>query len=488
MLNFSMEKTPIVETAEKAGQEVKLEGWVHTRRDHGKIVFIDLRDRSGILQVVFTPDNNQVYETAQKLRSEFVVSITGQINQRPEKMINDKISTGKVEMLATGLEILNESKTPPFEIDHPQDAGEDIRLKYRYLDLRRERMKNNLVMRHKIVKFIRDYFDGLGFLEVETPILTKGTPEGAREFMVPARLWPGKFYVLPQSPQQFKQLLMVAGIEKYFQIARCFRDEDQRGDRQAEFTQVDVEMSFITQENIWQIIESLMIQLVETLYPNKKITTKPFPRLTYKEAMEKYSSDKPDLRLDKQAENELAFCWIVDAPMFAESETAKKIVAVHHPFTMPNTEDMKAMPTEPLKWRAYGYDLALNGHEIWGGSIRIHDAKIQEQVFSILGVSEQEIANRFGHMLEAFSYGAPPHGGIAAGLDRIVAILQNEPNIREVIPFPKTGDNRDLMMSAPNIVSPKALKEANIQIAEEAIAEAKDKGESLVGFGTDLAD
>ena len=462
-----MERTIVEEVIKKVGQKVKVCGWVHTRRDHGKIIFIDLRDRSGLLQVVFAPNFAPAHELANSLRSEYVVAIEGTVNARPEKMINEKIPTGKVELVGEALEILNEAKTPPFEIDSPQDAGEEIRLKYRYLDLRRQRMKNNTIMRHKIIKAVRDYFDHLGFLEIETPVLTKGTPEGAREFIVPARLWPGKFYVLPQSPQQFKQLLMVAGMEKYFQIARCFRDEDTRGDRQAEFTQIDVEMSFVSQEEIWQVVEALMIEVVEKLYPQKIISQKPFPRLTYAEAMAKYQSDKPDLRKDKKNADELAFCWVIDMPMFKYSAAEKKAVAVHHPFTMPNLEDMAKSPDEPLKWRAYGYDLALNGSEIWGGSIRIHRRDIQQKVFEILGVKQEEIERRFGHMLEAFSYGAPPHGGIAAGLDRIVSILQDEPNILEVIVFPKTGDNRDLMMAAPNIIGKKTMKEAHIELASD---------------------
>jgi aspartyl-tRNA synthetase len=326
------------------------------------------------------------------------------------------------------------------------------------------------------------------FLEIETPILTKGTPEGAREFMVPSRLWPGKFYVLPQSSQQFKQLLMVAGAERYFQIARCFRDEDTRGDRQAEFTQLDIEMSFIEQEDIFQLIEPMMIELVEKLYPNKKIMSKPFPRLTYAECMEKYGTDKPDLRTNKEDPDALAFMWLIDPPMFKFSENEKKLVASHHPFTMPNLEDMKEYPDEPKKWRALGYDLVLNGFEIAGGSIRIHLRDIQQKVFELLGVGENEIKNRFGHMLEAFEFGAPPHGGIAPGVDRLMAILQNEPNIREVIVFPKTGDSRDLMMDAPNYTSRKSLDQANIEIAPKVISEAKEKGINLFGEQTETAD
>lgn len=335
-------------------------------------------------------------------------------------------------------------------------------------------------MRHKIVKLVRDYYDNLGFLEIETPALTKGTPEGAREFIVPARLWPGQFYVLPQSPQQFKQLLMVAGIEKYFQIARCFRDEDTRGDRQAEFTQIDVELSFVSQEEVMRLTEALMLKLIQELYPGKKIAQVPFPRLTYAELMEKYQSDKADLRKNKKDPEELAFHWMIDPPMFKRSEAEKKLVATHHPFTMPNPDDYQQYPDQPEKWRASSYDLILNGTEIWGGSIRIHSQEMQRKVFSVLGLAEAEIQARFGHLLEAFAYGAPPHGGIAAGLDRIVAILQNEESIREVIAFPKTGDSRDLLMGAPSPISRKALQEANIQLAAGVAA--------VEGFDTALAD
>ncbi|MFA6526659.1 MAG: aspartate--tRNA ligase [Candidatus Buchananbacteria bacterium] len=485
-----MSRTAISETVNKVGEkEVTVKGWVHTRRDHGKLVFIDIRDRSGLLQVVFIPSNKEVHEIAQKLRSEFVVAITGEINARPANMVNDKISTGGVEMLATGIEILNEAKTAPFEIDKDtMEVNEELRFKYRYLDLRSLRMNNNLVMRSKVTKFFRDYLYDNDFLEIETPILTKGTPEGAREFLVPSRMWPGKFYVLPQSPQQFKQLLMVAGAEKYFQIARCFRDEDTRGDRQAEFTQLDIEMSFIEQEDIFKLVEPMMIELVEKLYPNKKITVKPFPRLTYAECMEKYNTDKPDLRANKEDPDELAFMWLIDAPMFKYSESENKLVAAHHPFTMPNLEDMKDMPEEPRKWRSYGYDLVLNGYEVAGGSIRIHLRDVQQKVFELLGVGQDEIENRFGHMLEAFEFGAPPHGGIAPGVDRLLMILQNEPNIREVIVFPKTGDSRDLMMDAPNYTSLKALREANIRLPEKLEAEAKAKGINLYGEQTQTAD
>lgn len=484
-----MNRIAIKETVNKIGEEITVMGWVHTRRDHGKLVFIDIRDRSGLLQVVFIPSNKEAHAIAQQLRSEFVVKITGQINARPANMVNDKIPTGTVEMLATGLEIINEAKTPPFAIDQDTlEVNEELRLKYRYLDLRSLRMANNLVMRSKVNKFFRDYLYDQDFLEIETPILTKGTPEGAREFLVPSRIWPGKFYVLPQSPQQFKQLLMVAGTEKYFQIARCFRDEDTRGDRQAEFTQLDIEMSFIDQEDLWPIIEAMTIELVKKFYPHKKITAKPFPRLTHAECLKKYKTDKPDLRVNKEDPDELAFMWLIDAPMFKYSENEKKLVAAHHPFTMPNREDMEKYPDEPKKWRSYGYDLVLNGFEIAGGSIRIHLRDVQQKIFELLGVGDEEIKLRFGHMLEAFEFGAPPHGGIAYGIDRVMAILQNEPNIREVIVFPKTGDSRDVMMDAPNHTSFKALREANIRIAEKVEKDAKAKGIDLYGEETQTAD
>lgn len=457
----------INETKNQIGKIVKLAGWVHNRRDHGKLVFIDLRDRSGILQTVVIPDESETYETAKKVRMEYVVEMEGLVKERPMSAKNEKTATGGVELEVKNLTILNESKTPPFEImKDTREVHEDLRLKYRYLDLRTERMTNNLVMRSKVIKFMRDFYTEQGFIEVETPVLTKGTPEGSREYVVPSRIHKGKFYVLPQSPQQFKQLLMVAGIERYFQVAKCFRDEDQRGDRQPEFTQFDLEMSFPTQEEIMRIYEECMIAMVQKLYPEKKIKEIPFPVLTYQESMEKYGNDKPDLRADKNDPNELAFCWIVNFPMF-EKNDAGEIGATHHPFTSPLDEDIEFLDNDPLKARAKAYDIALNGSEIGGGSIRIHSKKIQHKIFEILGVKEESIHARFGHMLEAFTYGAPPHGGMAGGIDRIIMILQNESNIREIMAFPKTGEAEDLLMGAPSELDETQLTEAGIKIVKK---------------------
>jgi len=398
------------------------------------------------------------------LRPEWVISIEGTVKERPKGMQNPKIETGKVELEAESLEILSQAKTLPFSIDDKgYEINEEKRLKYRYLDLRRERMKKNLVLRQGIIHFMRDYLKNEGFIEVETPILTKSTPEGARDFLVPSRLEPGRFYALPQSPQQYKQLLMVSGLEKYFQIARCFRDEDPRADRQAEFTQLDIEMSFAEQEEILDLIEKLYIALVRKLMPEKRITKIPFPRITYKSVMEKYNSDKPDLRRNKNDAEELAFAFIVDFPMFEYKKEEKRWDAVHHPFTRPRTEDIKEMKNNPEKILAHQYDFVLNGYEIGGGSLRSYKPEILEAVFEIMGHKKSDLRKKFGHLLEAFEYGVPPHGGIAPGIDRFVAIVSNEPSIREVIAFPKTGDNRDLMMQAPSEVEEKQLKELHIK-------------------------
>jgi aspartyl-tRNA synthetase len=472
-----MERIFASETVKKVGQEVLVKGWINRRRDMGKLIFIDFRDRSGLLQVVFLPNNKELLAQADKLRSEFCVAITGTVNARPEKQVNAGMVTGTVELLATGLEILNEAKTPPFELDKDTTAvGEELRLKYRYLDLRTERMQKNMMFRDQVITFLRSYLHKKDFLEIETPILTKGTPEGSREFMVPSRIHPGNFYVLPQSPQQFKQLLMVAGLERYFQVARCFRDEDQRGDRQPEFTQLDVEMSFVKQEDVMSLVEETMIALIKEVSPEKRIQQVPFPRITYKESMEKYGNDKPDLREDKNDPNLLAFVWVYDFPFFEKSEDGGW-QATHNPFSAPKPEHVQNL----MEKRDIGdilttqYDLALNGWEIWGGSIRNHQAEPLRKVFEIIGLSAEEIQTRFGHMLEAFEFGAPPHGGIAAGLDRILAILRNEPNIREMIAIPKTGDAKDLMMNAPSPMPDKSLDDVHIRLTQSAMREMEKK-------------
>ncbi len=472
---------------------VKVCGWVNSARSHGKILFVDLRDASGILQVVFTPyqnpkgprpffekggangaskhdagqapNNESVYNLARELRPEWVIEVIGKISERPKNMVNPKIPTGQIELQAEKLKVFSKAETLPFAVDNDgYEIGEEKRMEYRYLDLRRERMKRNLTVRHKIIHFARNYLEKEGFVEIETPILTKSTPEGARDFIVPSRLQPGKFYALPQSPQQYKQLLQVAGFEKYFQIARCFRDEDPRADRQAEFTQLDMEMSFIDRDQILELIERFFIELAKNLFPEKKIKEIPFSRLSYKEAMEKYQSDKPDLRSDKNNQNELAFAFIVDFPMFEWKKQEKRWDAVHHPFTRPQTEDIKEIKNNPDKILAHQYDIVLNGYEVGGGSLRTYKPEILEAVFEVMGHKKQDIREKFGHLLKAFEYGVPPHGGIALGLDRIISILLGESNIREVMAFPKTGDNRDLMMASPSEVEKEQLKELRLKI------------------------
>ncbi len=459
-------RTHILDTKDKAGQKVELFGWVDTRRDMGKIIFVDLRDRSGIVQVVFTPNDKQMYDLANTVRPEWVLKISGTVGERPEKMVNSDIETGKVEIQPEKLEILNEAATPPFALDTDgKEIGEENRMKYRYLDLRRKRMQDNMTLRYRVIKHIRDFLDEKGFLEIETPILSKSTPEGSRDFVVPSRLHNGKFYALPQAPQQYKQLLMVAGFEKYFQIARCFRDEDTRGDRQPEFTQLDLEMSFVEKEDVMKINEELLISIIKNTMPKKRIQETPFPRFTYKEAMEKYGTDKPDLREDKDDPNLLSFVWVVDFPLFEKTDDGGWTFT-HNPFSAPKPEFMDQL----LKKENVGeiltsqYDIALNGSEIGGGGIRNHKSEALKAVFEVMGISEKDIESNFGHMLEAFAFGAPPHGGIAWGLDRLVTILANEPNIREVITFPKTGDGRDLMMDGPSELSKEQLDELGIQV------------------------
>jgi aspartyl-tRNA synthetase len=461
-----MDRTLALETSKHISKTVKLQGWVHNHRRLGKMVFVDLRDRSGIVQILFA---DEMATPANMIRPEFVIEVTGTVVERQGKSVNQNVPTGKVEIHAESLVVLSEAQTPPFSINDEtkaRETNEELRLEHRYLDLRRPEMRRNLELRAKVNASFRNFLTTREFLEVETPYLTKGTPEGAREFIVPSRNFPGKFYTLPQSPQQFKQLLMVAGVEKYFQIVRCFRDEDQRGDRQPEFTQLDLEMSFVDESDVMEVIEAMMLQMVKEVAPEKHITQLPFPRIPYSEAMAKYKSDKPDIRKDKNDPNELGFCFIVDFPLFEYSDEEKKLVPVHHLFTAPKDSDIGLLDSDPAKAIAKQYDLALNGFEIAGGSIRNHNSAIQQKIFNILKLSKEEVATRFGHMLKAFSYGVPPHGGMAPGIDRIVAILAGEPNIREVIAFPKTGDARDPLMGAPSELPEAQLRDVHIRIAK----------------------
>lgn len=573
-------------TKEQAGAQVVLCGWVSKRRDHGGLIFIDLRDRSGIVQVVADPDTaGSSFKIAEDIRNEYVIKVNGTVRLRDEATINENIATGAIEVVAAEIEVLNTAKTPPFYIQDGIDTDENLRLKYRYLDLRRPEMQKNIILRHKVTKLMRDFLDNNGFLEIETPMLCKSTPEGARDYLVPSRVNPGKFYALPQSPQIFKQLLMVSGFERYFQIARCFRDEDLRADRQPEFTQLDMEMSFVEVDDVLELMEGLISYIFEGAL-GKKLNV-PFRRMTWDEAMDKYGSDKPDLRFDmplynvseaikgcsfqvfnsvvenggqvkcinvkgyaniprreldglvkfvgiygakgmawlqfpeeggvkssiakffteeniealkKAAEvepgdlllfvadkpsvvaqalgalriemakrrdlidpNALSFLWVVDFPMFEYNEEEKRYVAMHHPFTAPRDEDLPLLESNPGKVYAKAYDMVLNGTEIGGGSIRIHRRDVQKAVFSAIGLSDEEAASKFGFMMNAFTYGAPPHGGLAFGLDRMIMIMAQRDSIRDVIAFPKTQSASDLMTQAPDVVDDKQLRELHIK-------------------------
>jgi len=464
-----MQRTYIGELNKKVGEEVKICGWVDVRRDHGKLIFIDLRDMSGKVQMVALPNHTEAHASANTVRSEWVVEITGKVNARPERMVKKDEINGAVEIEMLSLVVLNEAITPAIDVrGDGMEIGEDARLKYRYLDLRRPRMQKNIRNRNKVMLLTRNILEKEGFCEIETPNLTIATAEGSRDFIVPSRLEQGKFYALPQAPQQYKQLLMTSGFERYFQFARCFRDEDTRGDRQPEFTQMDLEMSFATEEDVMSINEKALIEIVQKLYPHKKIQQIPFPRISYKEAMEKYGSDKPDIRTDKNDPNLLAFAWIVDFPMFEKGDNGKWTFT-HNPFsgTKPESYNDLMSKTNIEKIMAAQYDITLNGSEVGGGSIRNHRPEALRKVLEVMEFSEEKIQREYGHMLKAFESGTPPHGGIAWGLDRLVMILENEPNIREVIAFAKTGEGKDLMMDAPGSVSSEQLRDLGLEIKKK---------------------
>lgn len=464
-------RTLAADTVKKVGQEVVLQGWVNTRRDHGKIAFLDLRDRTGIIQLVLSSGSDLT--KGQTPSPEDVIEVIGIVKKRPESMINPKIPTGTVEVESKELKILSKARELPFPIDTDgYDIEEEIRSKYRYLDIRRPRMTRNLRLHSQMTMFIRNYLIAREFVEIETPILTKTTPEGARDFLVPSRLQKGKFYALPQSPQQYKQLLMVAGLERYFQIARCFRDEDPRKDRAyGEFTQLDLEMSFVSQNDILELAEDLFTKLIKDLFPHKHITQSPWPRISHKEAQEKYGSDKPDLRKNKNDADELAFAWIIDFPLFVEQTkedfyygSGKAVFAPsHHMFTAPHPDDFKLLDSNPMKVRGLQHDMVLNGFEVGGGSIRIHQPEIQAKVFDLIGFTAEQ-KKQFEHMLTAFTYGVPPHGGIAPGIDRFLYVALGEPSIREIMAFPTSASGQTSVMVAPSSASEEQLIELGIRV------------------------
>ncbi|MGM0629003.1 MAG: aspartate--tRNA ligase [Patescibacteria group bacterium] len=455
----------IEELHEHIGETVNVCGWVDARRDHGKLIFLDLRDSSAKLQAVALPKPEDVHDVADQLRSEWVVSVEGVVNKRPDKMVNSEEAMGDIELEIKDVEVLSEADTPPFDLSTEGfDVKEELRMEYRYLDIRRDRMQKNLRKRSAVNNFLRNSLAEKDFIEVETPILTRSTPEGARDYIVPSRIDKGSFYALPQSPQQYKQLLMVGGVERYFQLARCMRDEDTRGDRQPEFTQLDMECSFVEREDIILILEEVFSKMVEELFPEKHITETPWPRISHEEALGKYGSDRPDIRKDPNDPSELGFAWVVDFPLFEKEKSDEGFFQPeHHMFTAPKDWDVNSLISAPQKAISQQVDLSLNGFEVAGGSIRIHKAEVQRAVFDLIGFTEKQ-KEEFSHMLKAFRYGVPPHGGIAVGMDRFMAVLENETNIREVIAFPKTGEGRDLMMSTPSEVEKEQLRELGLEI------------------------
>src|SRR3989338_181787 len=461
-----MERTLTNQTQNSVGKQVKFLGWVQTRRDHGKIIFLDLRDSGGIVQLVCTPQEKEVYELAQTIRPEWVVEAEGEVKERPEAMRNSGIATGSVEIAVKKLLVLSQSQTLPFPIDTPgYDIDEEIRLKYRYVDLRRPRLQRNIKIRSEYVRAVREYLFSQGFLEIETPLLTKSTPEGSRDFVVPSRAQPGKFYALPQSPQQYKQLLMVAGFEKYFQIARALRDEDPRADRGFEHSQIDLEMSFVKMKDVMELVEGMTIHALEKI--GGKIAKKPFPVFTYLEAMKQFGADKFDLRTEQEKEEGImSFAWVTNFPFFEKDKTGKWTFT-HNPFSAPLNEEHEAMLLEGKdieKIITSQYDLVCNGLEVAGGSIRTHKPEVLEAVFKIMGYKEEEIKEQFGHMLEAFTFGAPPHGGCAQGFERLLMAYLKEEYLREVQAFPQTGQGRTSVMDAPSELSEDQLKELHLKV------------------------
>lgn len=442
------------------GEKVELAGWVDSIRTSGKIAFIDVRDRYGITQLFLGP---KISEKAKEITKESVIQIKGTVKTKPQA--NPDLETGEIEVSLEEIEIINKAEPLPLQFEEDIQNTEENKLKYRYLELRQKELQNNIILRSKIAKISRDFFDEEGFVEVETPILAKSTPEGARDYLVPSRVANGKFYALPQAPQQFKQMLMIGGLDRYYQLARCFRDEDLRSDRQPEFTQLDIEMSFIEEDDLIKIMEEFVKKIFkETLNVELKI---PFPQITYSEAMEKYDTDRPDLRKNKDNSEEWAFTWVRDFPLFEYKEEDKRMYALHHPFTTPKDEDVKLLEKEPLKVRAKAYDLVLNGCEIGGGSIRNHTTEMQKKIFDKLGISDKEAKEKFGFLLEALNYGAPPHGGMAFGFDRLCMLMAKQESIRDVIAFPKTKDAEDLLTGAPSGVDKEQLDELGIQLKKK---------------------